>query len=364
MRRGTWRVPVTYRSARHRGRMRARAALLCGGVVVLAASPLPAQAVARPPAPLPGYAGARVEEGWLPTPEGVRLFYRAVGERGDTVVYVHGGPGTGMREGYDLEPLVSAGYVLILYDQRGAGYSTPVSDSARLGLAAHVADLEAVRSHFRLGRVNGIGISWGSAVLLSYADRYPERVGRLVFASPVSPTRSLLDARMRHLDSLDAASGQAGAIDRANMVSVFNPAVPDSALADRCREEWQANSRRYERGGPGSRQARGDVCDYPAPVLRSRLLARMAGLRSLGPGYDLRPALRRVRAQALVVEGSESAVPLDATRLWARELPAGRLVLIPGAGHRAWRDRPAPFFAAVDTFLRGRWSPGADDRPE
>jgi pimeloyl-ACP methyl ester carboxylesterase len=70
--------------------------------------------------------------------------------------------------------------------------------------------------------------------------------------------------------------------------------------------------------------------------------------------------LRRVRARALVVEGSESGVPLDATRVWAQELPSGRRLLIPGAGHRPWLDRPKPYFAAVDTFLRGRWPTRTD----
>jgi len=111
--------------------IRRPAMLLCGTLAACSASPLQAQAEVRPPAPMPGYGGASVEEGWLPAPDGVRLFYRVVGDRGDTVVYVHGGPGTGMREGYDLELLVPAGYVLILYDQRGAGYSTLVSDSSQ-----------------------------------------------------------------------------------------------------------------------------------------------------------------------------------------------------------------------------------------
>jgi hypothetical protein len=39
-----------------------------------------------------------------------------------------------------------------------------------------------------------------------------------------------------------------------------------------------------------------------------------------------------------------------------------RLLLVPGAGHRPWLDRPEPFFAAVDTFLRGRWPHGPNGR--
>ena len=45
----------------------------------------------------------RGQEGYFPGAEGVRLFYRIMGSGPDTVVVIHGGPGTGMREGLDLE---------------------------------------------------------------------------------------------------------------------------------------------------------------------------------------------------------------------------------------------------------------------
>jgi proline iminopeptidase len=318
---------------------------------------------ASPPPPPAAYGGAPVREGWLTTADGVRLFHRVVGHGSRTIVYVHGGPGTGMREGYDLEPLAAAGYTLVMYDQRGSGFSTLVSDPARLTVASHVADLEAVRRHFGLRRLDVIGLSWGAGVVAQYAERFPDRMARIVFLSPVSPTRAHLTERLSHLASLrgPALSGGVTATLKATLERWRN--APDEEIPGLCREEWNALAGVYERGGPQARPPRGDACAYPAEVLRNRTVVRLAGIESLGAAFDLRPGLRKLRAPALVVEGQESNVPLDATREWARSLPNGRLLLVPEAGHRTWLDQPERVTSALQTFFRGDWPPGAVATP-
>ena len=316
-----------------------------------------------PPEPLPGYGGAPVREGWLPGADGVRLFFRVVGRGPRTVVYVHGGPGTGLREGYDLEPLAGMGHTLVMYDQRGAGYSTLVSDPAQLSIDAHVADLEAVRKHFSLRRLDVIGLSWGAAVVARYAERHPDRVARIVFLSPISPTRAHLAERLAHLAALrgqtarpEITAALTEGLDRWRTAS-------EAQLPELCLHEWEGFARLYERGGPQARAARGDPCAYPAEVLRNRPVARLAGIESLGADYDLRPVLRKLRMPALVLEGQQSNVPLDATREWARSLPEGRLLLVPDAGHRHWLDQPERVASALRTFLRGGWPPEARTIP-
>jgi pimeloyl-ACP methyl ester carboxylesterase len=41
---------------------------------------------------------------------------------------------------------------------------------------------------------------------------------------------------------------------------------------------------------------------------------------------------------ALVVEGADTQVPLEATHAWAAALPKGRFLLVPGAGHIVWLE--------------------------
>jgi proline iminopeptidase len=329
-------------------------AAVLGAVLLLAAAVSRAESD-KPPQPLAGYGGALVREGWLPGADGVRLFYRVVGRGSRMVLYVHGGPGTGMREGHDLEPLAGLGHTLVMYDQRGTGYSTLVSDPAQLAIDAHVADLEAVRKHFRLRRLDVIGLSWGAAVVARYAERHPDRVARIVFLSPMSPTRAHLTERLAHLAALRGQTARPEVTASLKESADRWRTAPDAQLPELCRQEWEGFARLYERGGPQARAARGDPCAYPAAVLRNRPVVRLAGIESLGADFDLRPMLRRLRIPALVLEGAQSNVPLEATREWARSLPEARLLLVPDAGHRHWLDQPERVASALRTFLRGSW---------
>jgi pimeloyl-ACP methyl ester carboxylesterase len=67
---------------------------------------------------------------------------------------------------------------------------------------------------------------------------------------------------------------------------------------------------------------------------------------------DLRAKLSRVQAPTLVVWGDRDVlVPLEDGRQLARLLPAGRLAVIPRAGHNPMWDRPAIFNDLVIEFL-------------
>ena len=95
-------------------------------------------------------AQTRYTEGFVDAGKGVRLFYRLVGTGRDTLVIVHGGPGLNFDYfGHELDPLASQGHALLFYDQRGAGRSTLVHDSAGLQAPRFADDLEAVRRHFK-----------------------------------------------------------------------------------------------------------------------------------------------------------------------------------------------------------------------
>ena len=299
----------------------------------------------------------QAQEGFFPGADGVKLFYRFAGIGQDTVVLIHGGPGTGMREGMDFDALSRHGHAILMYDQRGTGNSELVSTAAKLTLASHVADLESLRRHFKLRRLSLIGLSWGAGIALHYGLSYPETVDRAVFLSPMPPTSRFFVQRFARLDSLRTAETRARlrAIDSLWMIA------SDEELPALCRESFITSGALYQEGGSGAREARGDVCDYPAAVLRHRKLARVAALTALGPVYDFSAALRRFNRPALVIEGERSKMPLDATRFWAAHAPRSRLLLIPGAGHRTWLDRPEQLFLAMDNFLRGEWPDGATE---
>ncbi|BAU46589.1 proline iminopeptidase [Sulfurifustis variabilis] len=99
--------------------------------------------------------------------------------RGLPVVFVHGGPGAGF-EPYHRQFFDPARYRIVLYDQRGAGRSTPHASLERNTTPDLVADLERIREFLGIERWVLFGGSWGSTLALVYAETHPERAIALI----------------------------------------------------------------------------------------------------------------------------------------------------------------------------------------
>ena len=99
--------------------------------------------------------------------------------RGAPVVFLHGGPGGGSAPDHRryFDP---AFYRIVLYDQRGAGLSTPLGELTDNTTGHLVSDLERLRSHLGIERWLVFGGSWGSTLALAYAQTHPQRVLGLV----------------------------------------------------------------------------------------------------------------------------------------------------------------------------------------
>ena len=98
---------------------------------------------------------------------------------GKPVVLLHGGPGAGcsdnMRRFHD-----PAKYRIVLFDQRGAGRSTPHADLVGNTTWDLVGDIEKLRELLGIERWQVFGGSWGSTLALAYAETHPQRVTELV----------------------------------------------------------------------------------------------------------------------------------------------------------------------------------------
>ena len=98
---------------------------------------------------------------------------------GFPVVFLHGGPGAGLslkhRRYFD-----PARWRIVLFDQRGAGQSTPFADLENNTTPDLVADIEKIRAHLGIERWLVFGGSWGSTLALAYAEAHPDRVSGLV----------------------------------------------------------------------------------------------------------------------------------------------------------------------------------------
>lgn len=100
-------------------------------------------------------------------------------QQGAPVIFLHGGPGAGISE-KSRRYFDPTHYRVILFDQRGAGKSTPRAELRENTTWDLVEDIERIREHCGVKRWLVFGGSWGSTLALAYAQRYPERVTGLV----------------------------------------------------------------------------------------------------------------------------------------------------------------------------------------
>ncbi len=109
-----------------------------------------------------------------------RLYVEECGtRRGIPAVFLHGGPGAGC-EPYHRRFFDPARYHVVLFDQRGAGRSTPHADLTDNTTWHLVEDMEKLRRRLGFEQWLLFGGSWGSTLALAYAQSYPERVSALV----------------------------------------------------------------------------------------------------------------------------------------------------------------------------------------
>ncbi len=108
------------------------------------------------------------------------LYYEESGNpEGRPVVFLHGGPGGGVEPFY-RRYFNPQKYRIVMFDQRGAGQSTPHASLEENTTWDLVSDIEKLREHLGIDTWQVFGGSWGSTLSLAYAQTHPERVRELV----------------------------------------------------------------------------------------------------------------------------------------------------------------------------------------
>lgn len=274
--------------------------------------------------------------------DGTNLAYHVLGA-GDPVVCLPGGP---MQDSDYLGDLggLSEHLELVLADPRGTGQSATPDDPATYRCDRLVDDVEALREHLGLARINLIAHSGGANLALLYAAGHPERVDRLVLVNPSTRAVGIdvtVDAR-RAVVRLRAGEpwyGQAAAaFERLNS----GQATDDdwAAIAPFTYGTWDDTSRAHQETG------------------ESRINLQAAGI--FGSEGAFRPeatraALATLDAPVLLLAGEVDAnSPPSVVAELAELFGNATLATLPGGGHFPWLDDPAWFTETVGAFYTNR----------
>ena len=291
---------------------------------------------------------ATVREGYVTTSDSARLFYRVMGQRGDTLIAIHGGPGVDLESiAGDFAPLAGR-HVVIFYDQRGAGRSELPKDTSRLFVKRQIADLDEVRRHFGVQHVTLVAHSYGPLLAASYALAHPEAVRRMVFFGPVPPRRGdfwkRFGASMNQ--RLDPAA-RARAADASRRL-----ADPNADTRQACRDYWAVGMRpRLAEPDRTLPLIKSDLCaSDPAGIRYGLTITNRVVMGSYGD-WDLREQLKRLDMPTLVVHGEQESIPMDLVEEWVTSLPHARLIRVPKAAHFTYAERPELVWPEVERFL-------------
>ena len=133
------------------------------------------------------------ETGRLAVDDRHSLYWEQSGNpAGVPVVFLHGGPGAG-PSGVHRRFFDPAHYRIVIFDQRGAGRSTPLGEVIDNTTGHLIADIERLRETLGIARWIVFGGSWGSTLAIAYAEHHAERCMALALRGIFLCRRSEID---------------------------------------------------------------------------------------------------------------------------------------------------------------------------
>lgn len=274
--------------------------------------------------------------------EEVEIYCKVMGD-GEPIIFIHGGPG--MTHDYFLYPeftdtLISLGYKLIFYDQRGCGRTQCPIDKNYLNTRRMICDMESLRKNLHLDRVNVFGHSYGSYLAMHYCTQYAKHVKKTILCNS-APFRAAL------------------MLEAANEV---NNRLVELNLSDKIRNKSNSN-------------APSDFMEVmllraEAEFHDSRLIGRLARLMKnveIDPQRFVRVNgllaqdylsnvdkfnVSEVCTPIMVIHGASDFIPLSSSKLTVSMVRNGVLDLIPECGHFPFLEKSAELAEMVDRFLK------------
>jgi 3-oxoadipate enol-lactonase len=251
---------------------------------------------------------------------GLRLTYEEKGE-GEPLLLLHAFPLSGRM----WDPQLGLGFRCIIPDLSGFGSSEATPEICRMSDLA--TDAAALLDHLGITeRVVLGGLSMGGYAALAFAEKYPERLSRLILAdtragadSPEARDKRLAAAR----DVMEKGSG------------ILVEATVPKLL------------------GASTRSRRPDLAKQVGQWIAE---APPAGVAAAQRGMAARPdrsaVLPRIAVPTLILVGEEDELtPPEESRRMAEGIPGSRLEILRGAGHLSSLEVPEDFNRVLAEFL-------------
>ena len=278
---------------------------------------------------------------------------------GIPVLFLHGGPGAGLSPQHRrfFDPLR---YRVILFDQRGAGKSTPLGEWRNNTTQLLIADIERLRAQFGIDQWLVFGGSWGSTLALAYGQAYPAACLGFVLRGIFLCTQAEIDwfidgVRWFYPELHEEFAALIPPEERGDLLAAYAKRIlsSDPAVYWPAARAWSRFEGRRVYLMPQPEDAPNDALDLGVGRLESHY---MANLGFFEEDQLIRNMDRIAHLPAVIVQGRYDAIcpPLSAYRL-QQAWPGAQLDMIPDAGHGALEHGIASALVrATERFVPGR----------
>lgn len=278
---------------------------------------------------------------------------------GIPVLFLHGGPGAGLspqhRRFFDPQR-----YRVILFDQRGAGKSTPLGEWRNNTTQLLIEDIERLRAQFGIAQWLVFGGSWGSTLALAYGQAHPEACLGFVLRGIFLCTQAEIDwfiegVRWFYPELYAEFAAPIPPEERGDLLAAYVQRIlsSDPAVYWPAARAWSRFEGRRVYLMPQPEDVPNDALDLGVGRLESHY---MANLGFFEEDQLIRNMGRIAHLPVVIVQGRYDAIcpPLSAYRL-QQAWPGAQLEMIPDAGHGALEHGIASALVrATERFVPGR----------
>lgn len=209
---------------------------------------------------------------------------------------------------------------ILRYDQRGHG-GTEATDG-RYNFELLAADVVALFDALSIKRAHFLGISMGGMMALAVAQRYPERIDRLI-PCDCGPASSPASTQMWE-ERIAIAEKQGMEL-----------------LVEVTARRWFP---------PEFVEANPAVFNKTCEMIRTTPVKGFIGCAGALANYDLRPGLPGIKAPTLLIVGTKDAT-VPGIKAINAAVPGSKVAELEGAGHLSNLEQPEAFTRAVQGFL-------------
>lgn len=273
---------------------------------------------------------------------------------------VHGGPGsgssTGSRKYFDPEH-----YMLINFDQRGCGRSTPHASDPATDMSVNtthhlIRDMEILREHLNVDKWMLFGGSWGSTLSIAYAEQFPERVSEMILVSVTLSRPSEIDWLYRGVSRFLPEQWESfrGHVDTDKVIEAYANLMesPSIEIRQRAAAEWV----RWE-DAVIAHETNGTPHSYSSKIDNDRL--GFVRICSHYFSHDVWLTENQLLESAHLLNGIpgilihgqlDLGTPLKSAWDLKNAWQASELIVVPDSGHTGNQEMRDQLFAAIERF--------------